>query len=103
GPIAPPLRSALPLRAALPIWSAVSAVRRARSRKQTHRRAEVKATGTMPARPVSVASPGSRKQATRDRTTGSAGAVLHPRTHGKRSEEHTSELQSREKLVCRLL
>src|SRR5690606_41643223 len=27
---------------------------------------------------------------------------LLPRVHGSRSEEHTSELQSRENLVCRL-
>src|SRR5436309_10025027 len=29
--------------------------------------------------------------------------VHHPRARGWRSEEHTSELQSRENLVCRLL
>src|SRR5690606_41532448 len=32
-----------------------------------------------------------------------ADAGLHERVSGRRSEEHTSELQSREKLVCRLL
>src|SRR3712207_8721647 len=30
-------------------------------------------------------------------------AVLDPRLEGTRSEEHTSELQSRQYLVCRLL
>src|SRR5947209_15587832 len=29
--------------------------------------------------------------------------VLHPRLRDERSEEHTSELQSRQYLVCRLL
>src|SRR5690606_40612868 len=29
--------------------------------------------------------------------------VVNPRSRAKRSEEHTSELQSRENLVCRLL
>src|SRR3712207_7047884 len=31
------------------------------------------------------------------------GRALRPRGHGVRSEEHTSELQSRQYLVCRLL
>src|SRR3712207_7804929 len=35
-----------------------------------------------------------------DRATGEDGDVLQ---HGLRSEEHTSELQSRQYLVCRLL
>src|SRR2546422_8545219 len=30
-------------------------------------------------------------------------ALVHPRIHRERSEEHTSELQSRLHLVCRLL
>src|SRR3712207_8340015 len=32
-----------------------------------------------------------------------AGALPQPRRRGRRSEEHTSELQSRQYLVCRLL
>src|SRR3712207_7885294 len=32
-----------------------------------------------------------------------AGLTIHARDHGIRSEEHTSELQSRQYLVCRLL
>src|SRR5690554_7769744 len=32
-----------------------------------------------------------------------AGPEIQPRTHCTRSEEHTSELQSRPHLVCRLL
>src|SRR5690606_40163223 len=32
-----------------------------------------------------------------------SGAALFPDRHRRRSEEHTSELQSRENLVCRLL
>src|SRR5258707_11494273 len=31
------------------------------------------------------------------------GAILHHRDNARRSEEHTSELQSRQYLVCRLL
>src|SRR5690606_41193400 len=31
------------------------------------------------------------------------GVATHPKAQGLRSEEHTSELQSRENLVCRLL
>src|SRR3712207_7449987 len=31
------------------------------------------------------------------------GALFRPRPEGRRSEEHTSELQSRQYLVCRLL
>src|SRR5690606_41953283 len=34
---------------------------------------------------------------------GSLQPQLHPEVRGLRSEEHTSELQSRENLVCRLL
>src|SRR5690606_41825950 len=34
---------------------------------------------------------------------GHGGTLSRPRTAAGRSEEHTSELQSREKLVCRLL
>src|SRR5690606_39282471 len=34
---------------------------------------------------------------------GARGVVGSSRNEGSRSEEHTSELQSREKLVCRLL
>src|SRR3712207_7043471 len=38
------------------------------------------------------------------RATGMRGADLHPARGGReRSEEHTSELQSRQYLVCRLL
>src|SRR5690606_40191021 len=35
--------------------------------------------------------------------TGSSGTIVIERTFYRRSEEHTSELQSRENLVCRLL
>src|SRR6266511_5623404 len=37
------------------------------------------------------------------REVGDAGSTAASRTIGRRSEEHTSELQSRENLVCRLL
>src|SRR3712207_7559904 len=36
-------------------------------------------------------------------TVGEALSLLTKRAHGIRSEEHTSELQSRQYLVCRLL
>src|SRR5215475_15083977 len=36
-------------------------------------------------------------------TTGEAPEIAQPLADGERSEEHTSELQSRENLVCRLL
>src|SRR5690606_40036494 len=38
-----------------------------------------------------------------DARTAAPVGVLHLRLHARRSEEHTSELQSRENLVCRLL
>src|SRR5690606_40878635 len=38
-----------------------------------------------------------------DNSAGFAGNVLDASRDGDRSEEHTSELQSRENLVCRLL
>src|SRR5688572_31081884 len=46
----------------------------------------------------------SRRSTTRDcETVRRAGAVFTVRTTGRRSEEHTSELQSQSNLVCRLL
>src|SRR5690606_39563940 len=60
--------------------------------------------------PISGGPPGRRQPAARTRrpTRGRSGADRRPaarRTHDRevRSEEHTSELQSRENLVCRLL
>src|SRR5690606_39565856 len=47
-----------------------------------------------------------RQHAPRDRPRGVAGVLTGQplrRVHDQRSEEHTSELQSRENLVCRLL
>src|SRR5262245_63358771 len=43
-----------------------------------------------------------RAQAVR-RTLGNVAALRPPRPHRRRSEEHTSELQSLRHLVCRLL
>src|SRR3712207_6896570 len=43
-----------------------------------------------------------RRSGTRDRRTSSAGSGCPP-LQPRRSEEHTSELQSRQYLVCRLL
>src|SRR5690349_22103022 len=67
------------------------------------------ATGTPSARSPTRRAPGSpsrrsrsgRRAATRG-TAGSRGAAA-TRCSGRRSEEHTSELQSRRDLVCRLL
>src|SRR3712207_8527568 len=39
----------------------------------------------------------------RDKATNLAAEVVRCLAHGRRSEEHTSELQSRQYLVCRLL
>src|SRR5436309_11403095 len=44
-----------------------------------------------------------RLRPARDRRAGAQGAHHLPRAPRGRSEEHTSELQSRENLVCRLL
>src|SRR2546421_11444473 len=41
--------------------------------------------------------------ASQPRTPRRAAAQAHPRSRRRRSEEHTSELQSRSDLVCRLL
>src|SRR5690606_42144733 len=38
-----------------------------------------------------------------EKLLGAAGVEVKEAAHGPRSEEHTSELQSRENLVCRLL
>src|SRR3712207_7579289 len=47
-----------------------------------------------PARPTAAPAPGAARR---------SGATPRPRAHAARSEEHTSELQSRQYLVCRLL
>src|SRR3712207_8176909 len=57
-----------------------------------------RACGRWTARRAIRASPGPRRAAT---TT--AAAPGRPRARSRRSEEHTSELQSRQYLVCRLL
>src|SRR2546430_9183506 len=50
---------------------------------------------------------GAREQRGRDRNAGlerhAAGELVHVRLSHRRSEEHTSELQSQSNLVCRLL
>src|SRR5438445_3133623 len=51
--------------------------------------------------PVHDARPAARHRAARPRTPARRGG--HPRPDRRRSEEHTSELQSRQYLVCRLL
>src|SRR5690606_42050994 len=80
----------LSLHDALPIWTTPSTIRPAPTRTASCR-------SPRPV-PSSSASPSSRA---RRRATSRA---AWPRTRrGPRSEEHTSELQSRENLVCRLL
>src|SRR5207302_9927370 len=58
-----------------------------------------------PARAACVRShlPGRGPLAARDRGPAAARLAARPRARGPRSEEHTSELQSRENIVCRLL
>src|SRR5258707_11390049 len=53
----------------------------------------------------SLAARGIRRHATPDRERANHLAAVHrrPDDRGARSEEHTSELQSRQYLVCRLL
>src|SRR5690606_41759711 len=46
---------------------------------------------------------GARYAGTRGRLARGAARNVHPHPRASRSEEHTSELQSRENLVCRLL
>src|SRR3712207_7195283 len=61
-------------------------------------------TGWSPARRRRRPPPRTRTGSRRRRTAGSAAARSRRRSQrGQRSEEHTSELQSRQYLVCRLL
>src|SRR5690606_41624932 len=54
-------------------------------------------------RPAASRRRGSAAQAARPRARGEAQRLVRRRLPRARSEEHTSELQSRENLVCRLL
>src|SRR3712207_7576037 len=61
-----------------------------------------KAIATVAA-PPSKSSPTPRGESTKMNGTRNAGSVYFHVSHIVRSEEHTSELQSRQYLVCRLL
>src|SRR5690606_40625091 len=90
----PSLHDALPIsRAGLPLQRDMLWSMRSQSRKKHP--FQLRATGFASAdRPVALAPKGSRSPSVR----------LPPETLlNTRSEEHTSELQSRENLVCRLL
>src|SRR5690606_41376569 len=94
---APPVVSPLPLHAALPICPLHAPLLQLRAVRAV---AGVAADG-----PVADEPPGDeQRRAARGRPADAAPAAarggLRP---GARSEEHTSELQSRENLVCRLL
>src|SRR5690606_39328437 len=85
----------LSLHDALPIWPSAA-------RSATSPSAGLLAAATAATR----ASPGSsRAQSSHamERQDGSANRISAPPATWARSEEHTSELQSRENLVCRLL
>src|SRR5699024_12357027 len=62
--------------------------------ERTHRRATLGRPGGAPPR---------RRGGSDARVVELDSAAAHPRAGGERSEEHTSELQSRFDLVCRLL
>src|SRR3712207_7645681 len=61
--------------------------------------AELAHASSSPARPVRAPSPGPRRGPSR----ANLAAAHYPAVGTARSEEHTSELQSRQYLVCRLL
>src|SRR2546429_3668001 len=96
---APPDTSPLPLPAPLPIWGAAGPALRSAYRACEHRR-EAGAAGRRPPAPRRGRDdrPRPRKPA-----SGRAAGVRARRVQGARSEEHTSELQSRLHLVCRPL
>src|SRR5690606_42109400 len=93
-PTAPPRSYTLSLHDALPISRERAGPRLARSRARPRcraRRARRRCSDTR-------SSKTGRRLAARNRSSGA-----HTRAVDRRSEEHTSELQSRENLVCRLL
>src|SRR3712207_7771957 len=59
--------------------------------------------GLRPGQPREPAAPAARRSQRRRSLTGGDSAGLLAGGRGTRSEEHTSELQSRQYLVCRLL
>src|SRR3712207_8834723 len=61
------------------------------------------ATSTAKGRATSMASPTLSAVSPPERTTGGVPEWRRASAQSKRSEEHTSELQSRQYLVCRLL
>src|SRR5206468_12659890 len=94
-PPPPPLPSTLSLHDALPIFDHVAAAalktaRRADARQRPHPQAEIRAAGVDEEALENV------RVAPQVRASHSAAII-------ERSEEHTSELQSRSDLVCRLL
>src|SRR5690606_39668021 len=96
---APTETSTLSLHDALPIWEGRSSQRRERSVLDIGRQ-----------RPDSAASARAARAQGQTRTEPASGAsspgspnATRARRRPQRSEEHTSELQSRENLVCRLL
>src|SRR5690606_40900242 len=91
GAAAPSALHALSLHDALPISPRARHSRRRRRREHARTAAR---RASAPCASPRCSAPASRRNRARVRST--------PRT-GTRSEEHTSELQSREKLVCRLL
>src|SRR3712207_6879059 len=69
-------------------------------RSRAVRRADV---GGQARHPLRVADPGPRRGGRRPYPARSARPAAGGQLHAERSEEHTSELQSRQYLVCRLL
>src|SRR5690606_42100499 len=92
----PPDTSALPLHDALPIWPRDGFW-------QVHRGHRVRRAEILHDRRSHAALPRPRSNVSASSPVHSGGAGRAPGACRSRSEEHTSELQSRENLVCRLL
>src|SRR5690606_40389738 len=90
----------LSLHDALPIWSADPQLRRRRHPRHQHPRPGGR-TGRRPGR-IALGEVKFNRRCPMAKKWNSRLALVNQPT-GDRSEEHTSELQSRENLVCRLL
>src|SRR5690606_41744122 len=94
--------STLSLHDALPIWPVLRQLQRHRLARRFSR---VRVAGAHRAggEPARVSGSPGRRPAPRQVGAGGAAAAAEAGLQRNRSEEHTSELQSRENLVCRLL